>query len=217
MKDPFAGGSRDIEWQEMMRQWVDETLPGTRMELMEPSEYSGFIRGGPIGLRLDFSPEGLRQFEARWEDGSGTGKSVDERFQCYLYPYDRWFEEHDRFVPARERPQGLGVTRWWCTPAGFIYHQIDAAEVAEHKIHPASARDIWMRVPELFPELAGLDTDKLTHGDIQHSAEDGKWYATYTLPFSRGELDEPYSIPTEKQMREWFNLPEDAVVMEDEW
>lgn len=200
---------------QMIRQWIKDNLPGTKVELLGPSEHSGIIEGGIDGsIRVDFSPEGLQQFCARWEVND---KSVDKRFQCYILPYQRWFEKHGCFVPTLERPRFVGLCRWVHTPLGFLSHQLDAAEgkKLDVKCHPANKRDVWVHATNLWPELAPLQLDQLCYGHTVLDETGAVEYAVYIPPF------DPllgYTPPTEAQMRDWFGWPENLEIIEgDGW
>jgi len=113
-EDIFRAEGKDVyylhfyEWEDCskteqirseMQDWFAQHLPDTRTELMGPSEHSHFVMGGPVGLRIDFSEQGLKAFCARWEDPE-TGKSLDPRFQCFLKSYANWFAKHGHFCPC---------------------------------------------------------------------------------------------------------------------
>lgn len=211
------GGNAGLE---MIRRWVQHRLPGTKMEKMAPSEHSGFLSGGPVGLRIDFTEEGLREFSAEWEDESGASK--DSRFQCYLYPYETWYQGHGRYVPTLDKPSRPGKAVWWYTPEGFVYHQLardeeqlpDEDRQGSH-YHPASPSDIWMHAVELWPEkFGGLDKDTLTYGRIFWSDHDHNWCVLKVEPFPWGTRKERH-IPVPQQIRDWFNLPADVSVEDD--
>lgn len=213
-EDEFMGGSSEpSEGLIMIKQWLKENMPTATQELLAPSEYSGVICGG-IGrvLRVDFSPTQLKQFCDRWEIND---KSVDPRFQCFIMPYQRWYEEHGRFVPTKERPTGIGLTVWWYTPTGFIHHQLDTDEAQRMKLksHPANHMDVWQGAIELWPELAAMDVEKLTYGAIMSRPDEIKWIATYTPALWRQEPDAV--VPTLEQIRECFQIPPEIELIED--
>lgn len=209
-KDKAAqeAASRDI------RQWIEANLPGTRVEPLAPSEYSGWIAGYFGDLWVDFSQEGLAKFCARWETADGT--SLDKRFQCYLMPYQSWYDKHGRFVPVREEPAGMGVTVWIDTPIGIIYHQIDPgpADYGAGITHPANARDLWMHAVHLWPELAQVELDKLDTGEIFRTAgHNGTWIATFNagLDFARANQD---IEDRKKAVRSWFRIPDNIEIID---
>lgn len=62
---------------------------------------SGFITMPYDGsIFLEFAPEDQKKFESRWE--APDGKSLDERWQCYLYPLELYKEKHGGRIPAPE-------------------------------------------------------------------------------------------------------------------
>ena len=127
-----------------------------------------------------------------------------------MIPYKTWFEKHGYFVPTLDRPVGLGPTVWWDTPIGFVYHQIAADELTE-STHPGHAEDIWMHAVRLWPELASLEADNLTHGSIFKDS-DGNWVAMFSdRPWAGSEFSR------QGELRQWFHLPEDAKIFRDEW
>ena len=195
---------------EEVQAWIQENLPGTRVEPLAPSEHSGWISGYFGDLWIDFSAEGLAAFCARWEDAEG--KSIDPRFQCYLVPYQRWYDRHGRFVPTREPPTSIGMTVWIDTPIGFIYHRLDDDEAARHgwTTHPATARDLWMHAVRLWPALTPVELSKLDRGAIFPDTErPGNWLATFDAGFGYARTDD--EIAGRMQVvRAWFHLP-DAV------
>lgn len=71
--------------------WLSATLPFVKVEPLAPREGSGFLAGGIEGrLRIDFDPDSLAIFCARWENEEGS--SLDSRWQCYHFPYETWLE-----------------------------------------------------------------------------------------------------------------------------
>ena len=207
---------------ETLREWVTNALLGTKMETIGPSVHSGYIMGGPTGLRIDFTQEGLTQFVAEWEETSG--KSKDPRFQCYIYPYERWYQKHGRWIPTLDKPHGVGKSVWWHTPVGFVHHQLTQEdfltldeESQQSYSHPASPRDIWMHAVDLWPEkFRSLNTDALTYGRIFWSDRDQKWHVLKVEPLSRNSK-EKHSIPAVQEILEWFNLPADTSVENDDF
>lgn len=191
--------------------WLHTNLPHTRIELLAPSEDSGYLSGnsGVCNLRVDFSEADLATFCARWE--TPEGKSVDRRFQCFLMPYQAWFEKHGHFVPTKERPTALGLTLWWDTPTGIIHQQISKEDaVTRHlKSHPGTPADLWMHAVRLWPELASVDPSRLTRGWIESAEPDEAGDVTWSLI-----IDSPHSDTEDDsaKAREWFGLPEGTVV-----
>ena len=196
----------------MIQEWIKENLPGTHMELIGPSAYSGMIMGG-IGrdVWVDFSPEGLAAFCARWEKDD---QSVDPRFQCFIYPYAQWYQEHGRFVPTRDKPSRVGITQWWYTPLGFIHHTLSDEDSQGVGTHPASVHDILHAAKAIWPELESIGSSAMTHGSIFFANDPLKKQATYQ-PASKGY--NPRWQPSEPEIRDWFGLPPDFELYDDSW
>ena len=211
IKDDKGQGSP--AWGEI-KEWLRINVPNSRVEMMAPSEQSGWISGYFGELRVDFSEADLAAFCTRWENADGG--SLDPRFQCYCIPYQPWFEKVSQYVPAIERPAELGLAQWWDTPIGFVYHQISLQEAdqKELKRHPGNAHDLWFNFSRLIPELASLNPSELTHGDICKRSDD-HWMVIYSTDV-RSDQDR-FPIERQRALRDWFNLPADADMCEDEW
>lgn len=203
---------RDAPGLLMIKKWIGENLPGTLMELLAPSEYSGYIEGG-VGrsLRVDFSPEGLKTFCDRWEVNDA---SVDKRFQCFIHLYQRWYEAHGRFVPTPDKPKGKGPIVWWHTPLGFLHHQLSVEKMNpdDGGRHPANHRDIWAQISTHWPEMISFDPDEMSHGRISVNEAGLPVRASYTLPFDDNCIG--YTSPTKEIIRDWFDLSKECSLTE---
>lgn len=80
--------------------WIKENLPDTKVgPIFAYDSDSGFITMPYDGsIFLEFAPEDQKKFESRWE--TPEGKSLDERWQCYLYPLELYKEKHGGRIPA---------------------------------------------------------------------------------------------------------------------
>ncbi len=196
----------------MIKAWINEHLPGTHMELLGPTEHSGMIIGG-LGrdVWVNFSTEGLATFCASWEKDD---QSVDRRFQCFVYPYAQWYQEHGRFVPTRDKPSRVGITQWWYTPLGFIHHTLSDEDSHGDGTHPASVHDILHTAKAIWPELEGIDSSAMTHGSIFFANDSLKKQAKYQPPSKR---DNPHWQSSEAEIRDWFGLPLDCELCDDSW
>ena len=85
------GSSEDIQKTfKKMQAWFKQNTPDSPTEMLAPSEYSGWIDGGPTSLRIAFTPADLAIFCEQWENTDGG--SLDPRFQCCIHPYADWLE-----------------------------------------------------------------------------------------------------------------------------
>ena len=83
-----------------LEDWLQTNLPGTRLELIGPSEFSGILCGEIGGDYAFFSSEAeISQFSKVWEDGNG--QSLDPRWQCFWYPMEEFQRRLDKFGDSR--------------------------------------------------------------------------------------------------------------------
>ena len=194
---------RDIcRTRDEMQAWFAQHMPGSPTELLAPSEHSGFIVGGPVGLRIAFTDDDLQRFCQRWE--TPDGQSIDPRFQCYQYPYDRWWAKRGHYVPTLDQPSSLGAALWVETPLGVVSHVLPA----EHN-HPANVRDIWANACQQWPELQALDLEQLAYGKVVYSTHRKQWLLLWNAPLSEdwSESEKPERWRT---VVDWLRLPADA-------
>lgn len=207
----------------MILNWIQHELAGTHTELIAPSEYAGFIEGGIDGSTwVDFTPQGLARFCDVWEGEDGA--SLDPRFQCYVMPYEAWFQAHGRFEPTRDQPQAPGVAIWWHTPEGFFHHTLSEPErlsLESPLVHPANQRDIWAHLIQRWPDMARYSPSQLTYGgvDLVHSPgqEGAQWRAWFSPPIAFSTEERQTEVPTADQIRAWFCLPASSLVIESEF
>ncbi|MGX2949528.1 hypothetical protein ACWIUA_01285 [Ursidibacter sp. B-7004-1] len=89
----------DLEARKMILQWFEENLPDIEIRpiylfLSQPHILSTAYHGE---IAIEFDEKSLEKFTSRWEDE--TGKSLDERFQCYLYSFDGYVKHHNGVIP----------------------------------------------------------------------------------------------------------------------
>eukprot|EP01030_Chromulinospumella_sphaerica_P001838 gene1838-1803_t len=222
-EDIFRAEGKDVYflhfhgWQEVdkaeqtrqeMQDWFAQNLPCTRTELIAPSEASGFVMGGPVGLRIDFSEQGLAAFCERWEEPA-TGKSLDPRFQCFLMPYANWFAKHGHFVPTLNKPEHVGPAVWIDTPLGLLTHVLSPQVAKQTPEHPAHYLDLWMHAVKLWPALQALDADALTYGRVLSSPEEPSgWWVMYSDVYSTS-----FDAVRKAEVLAWLGLPADTRMM----
>lgn len=197
----------------MIKTWIRQELSGTHMEFLGPSEHSGVIEGANgRDLYVDFSRSGLAAFCHEWERNN---VSIDPRFQCYSYSYDRWYQEHGRFVPTQEKPVSLGPIAWWFSSLGFVAHQFNecSQDTAFPETHPAHHKDIWNNAIEVIPELATENPAKLTYGEICSNPNGSPSGCAFFPPLTPGAK----YVPSIKDIRNWFSLSDRIPVIQDPW
>lgn len=185
-----------------MQTWFQQHMPNSPVEAMGPSEYSGWICGGPAMLRIAFTDADLKKFCEVWETPDGT--SIDPRFQCYLSPYQNWWDKHGQYVPTLAQPSHAGISSWIQTPLGTLNHVLPPDGRLKH---PANVRDLWANACQQWPELAKLNLDDLNHGHVAYAAETNKWYLSWNAPFSHHECPPPQHW---RALADWLRLPADT-------
>lgn len=205
----FQDQERESPARSQILRWLKKNLPHTHVESLAPSEHSGWLCGYFGALRIDFSDSDLATFCERWE--TPEGKSTDPRFQCYLMPYQTWYKKAAPYVPCFDRPKSIGLTCWWDTPIGIVYHQMDPDVVKAEKLrqHPCLHRDLWFNITQSVEALKAVEPDKLTYGNIVQD-EKGKWIVTYSDSYLARMTDQ-----RKAELLEWFNLPAETQVIED--
>ena len=142
------------------------------------------------------------------------GTSIDPRFQCSRLPYDCWVEKITKFPPANKRPEEPGVSIWWDTAIGIIYHQISVDEENRQTLrrNPGNERDIWYSATRLWPELEAADFDQLVCGHVTKEA-DGT-FTMYYMPAWTGCQRVDFSIKRQQEILSWLRLPPETEVLE---
>lgn len=87
----LSGWSPNPPGRKELLDWFTANLPSVKIEPLGHSERSGIL-GGYFGrFRADFDQDSLAVYAAHWEDAEG--KSIDPRWQCYLWPYELWLKK----------------------------------------------------------------------------------------------------------------------------
>lgn len=137
--------------QKILSKWFSVNLPETKLEIVGPSEYSGYIIGGPSSIVTDFNETSLAAFHAAWGN-------VDSPWQVELESYDKWLAQARScyLLPAPLTSQQR--VRWWDTPVGIILMS------ASHNGFNLSRWDAMWRLRQLVPELKDAGIDDYPYG-----------------------------------------------------
>ncbi len=187
-----------------MQDWFNQNTPDSPTEMLAPSEHSGWIVGGPMSLRIAFTPADLEIFCKRWENTDGG--SLDPRFQCSLHPYVDWWEKHGRYMPTLARPEGLGVSVWIETSLGILSHVLPDPEA---NYHPAKAADLWANACQQWPELKAQSLDDLRYGCVVRTvAPTAPWLLLWNAPYTM--LRNLRNDECWRAVADWLRLPADT-------
>jgi hypothetical protein len=141
-----------------MTNWLAEELPEAACQTIGPSEYSGYICGGPSYLSADFTAASLAKFQLRW-----CGE--DSPWRCDVWPLAEWRQRLDasHIIPAL--PHLPPMLRWWDTPEGVILMASDPGAQS------LSSRDAWLRLHELQPALSNYEFETVPYGLFYKACE----------------------------------------------
>ena len=133
--------------------WIKEKLPHRALTLLGPSEHSGWICGGPTMYVLAMDPQEVDAYTARWEETSG--RCIDERWQCFQWPYSGWLLKFERIDVSKGRPMTGTQYRWLLCAAGLYWLRGSYTEESEAiKDFPGiPCRDDWWWACQSFPEV----------------------------------------------------------------
>lgn len=94
--------------------WLKIHLPAHRLMTIGPSEYSGWIMGGPSELALDLDAESVAKFMAAWVGYRSPWTLRTQHFS----EWNERIMETTVVDPPLPQPRYL---RWWDTPEGFLF------------------------------------------------------------------------------------------------
>lgn len=150
------------EDQKVLSEWFLVNLPTTNLEVLGPSEYSGWILGGPCNVVADFDELSLAKFCATW------GKP-DSLWQVELEPYAQWLTKV-RSCQLLTLPLATQQrVRWWDTSVGIIL----MSKANDDAL--LSRRDAWWWLQQLVPELEGAKLDDCPYGEYFPKEEDSSY------------------------------------------
>lgn len=205
-------GSRE-EWlsaKEELYAWFADHLPAVPLGIVGPSEYSGWIEGGPAYITADLDSSGIAALNAAWKDGSSW------KIETWLF--DDWL----KYIEAANLlsspvPETQKWVRWWDTPKGIL--MLNATTMGpfvdvEQGENILSLRDGWWRMQQLFPEFSGLKADAYPCGHFWR-LEDVKAPALLVIRCAYTELHgwESHEYENDagkiRKLKETIGIPDD--------
>ena len=85
---------KSVQGKDELLGWLASELPEVELEDLGPPEKSGIIEGGcGVLVRVKFDEASLKKYTDAWE--SADGKSKDPRWQCYVWPYEKFAKEDE--------------------------------------------------------------------------------------------------------------------------
>lgn len=145
-----------------LEQWFQACLPHTELTILGPSEYSGYIIGGPAVKVADFDQAGLATFLEHWKPG--------QRWRVAMERYADWetnLASTRLLTVPNVREQAC---RWWDTPQGFILLSCcqDGRQL--------SLGDAGWRLCQFYPEFTGVDNYAYPCGVYSPAKDGGRAY-----------------------------------------
>lgn len=143
-----------------LRSWLATKLPEVPVKVIGPSEYSGWLFGGPGYLVADFGVSDIELFYSVWRH--------KEFWKIESWSYSEWRKRVESAallqMPITTTPS---LVRWWDTPQGIIL--LDAATTGAFiDVAPGtrvlSRRDSWWRLQQLVPEYESMDINTFPNG-----------------------------------------------------
>lgn len=140
------------EGQKTLFAWFEQNLPVVQIDFFGPSEYSGWIEGGPCAHGADLDESSQAVFRTAWHKPGSP-------WQLELQSFEQWSHRIDS---CRLLPIPLAVTqsvRWWDMPGGIVLlSKGDDGRCL-------SRWDAWWRLVQLIPELANAGIDDYPSGE----------------------------------------------------
>lgn len=161
-----------ISQQKKLHAWFAATLPSATLGVIGPSEYSGWLMGGPAYISVDIDSSGIGIFNEAW--------GADSFWKVESWSYADWRNRVESAillqVPLTEMHDNL---RWWDIPEKGIL-LLDANTTGtfvgvepESHTFTLSKQDAWWRLQQLFPEFAEMEWDDFPCGYFRNF-KDGK-------------------------------------------
>ena len=97
--------------------WLNRNLPSVEQSTLGPSEYSGYILGGPMMRVVDFDVASRERFEAYWPE--------NKPWRIVVHSYDEWAQRIANVRLLRPPHTPAEPCLWWDTPSGFILMSAD--------------------------------------------------------------------------------------------
>lgn len=148
-----------IAEQKKLHTWFAEHLPHIHLSIVGPSEYSGWIEGGPRYLAADFDLTGLATFTAAW--GEETFWRIEK------WSFADWCKRVEAVGLLASPVGSLQKVRWWDTPRGILMLNANTkgnflGGLSSETI--LSLQDGWWRLQQLFPEFSEHKADAFPCG-----------------------------------------------------
>lgn len=161
---------------QILERWIKANLPRVELTILGPSEYSGYIIGGPTMKVADFDASAREAFEQHWAAG--------RPWRVRIEPYAAWAKKIES-VRLLETPASSNEScRWWDTPQGIILMSTDLEG------NLLSSYDAAWRLKQLRPEFVSVDDSAYPYGEYIIQPVESILligYGSYKIPEWSGE------------------------------
>lgn len=165
-------GDRPVALPAELTDWLAVNFPDRELQPLGPSEHSGWISGGPSMKVLALNSEEVQRYSQRWEDADGT--SLDPRWQCYQWSYQKWRDRCARIQVTAGMPPAGTPCRWLLCSTGLYWLRGRYTDESQHPNFPGEASfDDWWVVCQSFPEVLEATNATFMMGS-DYVAADGK-------------------------------------------
>jgi hypothetical protein len=139
---------RRVEILAEAEEWFKQHLPHRSITILGPSEYSGFICGGPRMRVVALDENDLKLF----------GK-FDARWVCYQWRYQDWLDRFDNIQTTPGIPPAGTSCRWFLCKAGLFW--------IKDGDYPGEPRfDDWWLIRRRYPDLLIKKNEVFLMGNI---------------------------------------------------
>lgn len=147
---------RIVQDKNLLKDWFKTHLPTIALSVIGPSEYSGWIEGGPRYLTADFDSAGLSLFEASWDENS--------LWKIEVWPFSGWKRRLDSARLLTAPLTVMEKLRWWDTPQGMLLVSAYTDEPGYCENGLLSLEDGWWKLQQIYPEFSGLPANTFPCG-----------------------------------------------------
>jgi hypothetical protein len=196
-----------------LNNWFEKQLPNTPLSIIGPSEYSGWITGGPSYFTADFDSASLAIFNSAW--GAGTAWKIEA---C---SFDEWRDRIESINLLTSPGLKYKKVRWWDTSRGiFIMNAITEGRYVDSDDKASELQltrnDGWWRLQQLIPEFSELSVDTFPSGVFWPQADSiGNTYLILDYVFNADWKSEIYAKDEEKirHIKRAIGVPDDMAIL----
>ncbi|GHT95420.1 hypothetical protein FACS1894116_10910 [Betaproteobacteria bacterium] len=200
-----------------LQEWFAQYFPHRPLTTLGPSEHSGYILGGPVEYAFEMDENDLKVWCERWEDS--IGDSIDPRWQCYQYPYQRWLARFDRIQTTAGVPPAGTSCRWFLCNVGVFWLTGRYFKSESESGFSVPSFDDWWIIRQRFPELSIGEDEIFMMGTIFYRPTESLLVVVEEYKEKDGDLDYAWRNTSEleeeaidKRIRAALALSEDTKI-----